>query len=101
MSELVADYEAQGRAVAEQLDTAARALVLAHAERERVAGQISQLASSAGRVHPGDVSRSAAERAAHAAADLLQNGGERAPELLRDPRTPRHAGIAPAESVPA
>jgi hypothetical protein len=52
-------------------------------------------------VQPGDVSRSAAEKLAHAAADLLQSGGERPPELLRDPRTPRHAGLAPAESSPA
>jgi chromosome segregation ATPase len=101
LSELVADFEAYGRGVAEQLDAAARALVQAFGERERIAGEISRLASSAGRVHAGDVSRSAAEKVAHAAADLLDNGGERPPTLVRDPRTPRHAELAPAESVPA
>ena len=93
---LVSDLEAYGRGVAEQLDAAARALVQAFGERERIAGEISRLASSAGRVHAGDVSRSAGQKAAHAASELLDNGGERPPTLVRDPRTPRHAELAPA-----
>ena len=70
----------------------------AYHERERIAREISGLASLAGRVRPGDVSRTRAEQLARAASDLLQAGGEEPPTLDRDPRQPRHGELVEAAS---
>jgi hypothetical protein len=45
--------------------------------------------------------RTRAEQLAGEARKLLDNGGEASPTVLHDPRTPRHAGLTPAESVSA
>jgi hypothetical protein len=96
LTELVAQVEADGERATEKVNTAATALVEAFNEREQVAAQIAALASQAGRINPGDVSRSAAEGAAQAAAALIQRGGEVAPTLLHDPRKPQHPEVVSA-----
>jgi hypothetical protein len=93
---LVDDRQAEGRLVVQKIDAACEALANGYAEREAIAHEISALASKVGRIFPGDVSRSRAEEVANAARKLLQQGGEVAPELTRDPRTPRHAQAVPA-----
>jgi chromosome segregation ATPase len=94
LRELVDGLEADARLVAEKINAAAEAIVAGLAEREAIASQISALASRVGRVHTGDVYRSAAEEVANAARKLLGQGGEVPPELRRDPREPRHAQAA-------
>jgi hypothetical protein len=104
LDELVGDCERQGAAAAARLTEAAERVVAAHREREQIAGEVAALASMVGRVHPGDVTHSRGEALARTAADLLDSGGEVAPELLRDPRTPIHGGIdlaEPPEAEPA
>jgi len=71
----------------------AQALVSAYHERERLAHEISALASPVGRVSPGDVSYSPAEQAVRAASALVE-GGEEPPRLRHDPREPRHVQLA-------
>jgi hypothetical protein len=93
-SELVGELEVASEAVAARLTAAAQQLVDAYVERERIAGQISRLASSVGRLYPGDVQRSAAEPAVREAQRLIEQGGEVPPVLGRDPRVPRYGAIA-------
>jgi hypothetical protein len=76
-------------------------VVAAHAERERIATEISSLAPMVGRVHPGDVSRSKAEALVRSAGDLVMAGGEEPPRLKRDPREPRSGMLPEAEAVTA
>ena len=90
---LVAECEAEGEAAAARLTDAARQMVDAYLEREQIAGQIAVLASSVGRVRPGDVSRSRAEEVVRAANGMLLDGGEEPPVLRRDPREPRHGQV--------
>jgi chromosome segregation ATPase len=94
---LVADREAEGEAAAARLTEAAERMLAAHREREQIAGEIAALVSMVGRVHPGEVSRSRAERLANAASALLMEGGEEPPRLRPDWREPRYG--APAESA--
>jgi hypothetical protein len=79
---------------------AARQPIDAYHERERIAQEISALASTAGRVHPGDVSFTRAEQVVREATRLLDGGGERPPTLTRDPRQPRQ-GASAGERVAA
>lgn len=94
LSQLVAALEADGQAIAAKLNEHAEGLVTAYAERERIAGEISQLVSSA-EVHVkfGDISFSRADELARAASTLIETGGE-SPPKWRDPREPRHAQLA-------
>jgi hypothetical protein len=99
LDELVADLEQDGEAAAARLTEHARGIGAALSERERIAGEISSLISMIGRVEPGDVSRSRAEALARAASNLITEGGEDPPRLVRDPRVPRHGELEPAESA--
>jgi chromosome segregation ATPase len=99
LSELVATLEEEGRVVAATINAACEQLLKSFAERERIAGEISQLVSLIARVQPGDVSYSKSEQLAKLAADLLAGGGEPPPTLRRDPRQPRHG--PPAETAAA
>jgi hypothetical protein len=56
LGELVEALEADGRVTAAKINAAAKAIVQAFAERERIAREISAVASQVGRIHPGDVS---------------------------------------------
>ncbi len=91
LTELVEVLEGDGAVATRDLNEHAERVLQAFRERERIAGEVSALASMVGRVLPGDVSRSAAEQLAHAAAAFLERGGEIPPTLERDPRQPRHA----------
>lgn len=93
--DLVAGLVAQGEQAAQAIDDAAARLLQAHAERAAIANRMSSLASLVRAVRPGDVSRSRAERAAHAAQALLDGGGEVPPSLRHDPRQPRHSQPEP------
>ena len=97
---LVAAEVADGAAAADRANGAAAEIVAAHAEWEAAAQRISSLASTVGRVHPGDVTRSRCEALAQEARKLLDVGGEQPPSLERDPRVPRY-GPAEPEAVPA
>jgi hypothetical protein len=96
LSELVEALEADGRIATGKLNAAAEARVAAFSERERIAHEISLLASQVGRVFPGDVSFTCAEALVREARTLVAEGGEAPPELRRDPRQPRHAIEQPA-----
>jgi hypothetical protein len=98
LAELVAVLEEEGRAAADDLDAAAKAVVAAFGERQRVDQAISQLAAMVGRPRPGDVARSHGDAVVREANALLDAGGEVPPRLLHDPREPRHAGSL-AESM--
>jgi hypothetical protein len=97
LDELVAAREEDGRTAVASLNAALQEVVAAFHRREAIAAEISGLASMAGRIHPGDVSRSRAEEVVRAVSDLLANGGELAPTLDRDPRLPRLG--APTEAA--
>ncbi len=101
LQELVADREAEGEAGAARLTEAAERVLTAHREREQIAGEIAQLCSMVGRVHSTDITHSRGEALARAAGDLVDGGGEVAPKLVRDPRTPVHGSIDPAETPEA
>jgi hypothetical protein len=96
LDELVEVLQEDGRIAAADLTTHAEGVVTAFARREEIARQISALAGSIGRVFPGDVSGTNAQRLVDAARELIAAGGEVAPELRRDPRQPRHAIEQPA-----
>ena len=98
LTELVADLETAGQAVAERLTEHAQEVVDAYADRERIAAEISRLAATVGPLWPGDVARSRCEELARVVDAVLLQGGEEPPRLLHDPRTPRH-GMVPAEAV--
>jgi hypothetical protein len=89
LNELVEALEADGRIVASKIDAACEAVVTAYSERERIAHEISAVASQVGRIHFGDISFSRAEALAREARTLIQEGGEVPPTLRRDPRQPR------------
>jgi hypothetical protein len=80
----------EGRKAAAEVDHAAGELVAAHATWQGVEARMSALATVVRPVRPGDWVRARAERAAQAAAALLDQGGELMPDV-RDPQTPRHA----------
>jgi flagellar biosynthesis chaperone FliJ len=101
LDELVEAKQRDGEIAVERLSECARAIVEAHAQRERVAQELSALVTSAGiMIRPGDVSRSRAEQLARAASELVMAGGEEPPRLTRDPRVPR-AGAPMPESLTA
>jgi hypothetical protein len=95
LDELVMDKERDGDVATAKVNAAAAALVEAFQERERIAADLSALASTVARVHPGDVSYSHAQNAVHAASELIEQGGGVPPTLRHDPRQPRHAAAAP------
>ena len=94
LDELVEAQQADGQAAVERLNRHAEGLIAEHAEGQRIAGQISALASTVGRLNPGDVSRSRADEVVRAASALMLEGGEAPPVLLHDPRQPRHPHLA-------
>jgi hypothetical protein len=97
---LVETFEADGRAAAAAVDSAAAALVAAWAAREQIATALSQLIVRVGPVDPHDVSRSKAEEAARACRVLLDSGGEE-PVTLTRTRLPWSHLLAAEETVPA
>ena len=97
---LVEGLTAKGREAAEAIDRAAADLISAVAVRESVASRMAALASTVRPIRPGDITRSQAERVANEAGRMLDNGGEVAPTLTHDPRSPRYAEPEPgAEAV--
>jgi hypothetical protein len=98
---LVAEEVADGRSAAERINAGSAELLAGYAEWEAAAARISALASTVGRVHPGDVTRSRCEPLAQEARKLLDRGGEQPPSLERDPRLPRHGNAAEPEAVTA
>jgi hypothetical protein len=89
LDDLVAAKEQEGELPTEKLAEHAQAILADYAERERIAGEIAQLVSTAGiRIRPGDVTFSRAEPLANAAREFLSRGGEERPRLRRDPRVP-------------
>lgn len=96
LDDLLADLHADGQAVAERVNAAAAELVAAFTRRERIAAEISQLASQVARVDPGDVSFSKAEALSREAARFVQLGGETPPELQRDRWQPQLTASTPA-----
>jgi hypothetical protein len=99
LAELVEDVEAAGEAAAAEINAAAEELSAAYQRWQAAAQELGALAGQVGRTHPGDVSRSRADAAATAAADLVLQGGEVGPRLLRDPRLPRHGAAMPEALV--
>jgi hypothetical protein len=99
LSELVADLEQEGEVAAANVTAAAEAVVTAHQERERIAGEMGALVSQVARPRPGDVSYSRADQVVRAASDLIQAGGEEPPRLRRDPRQPTHGAIPESASA--
>jgi hypothetical protein len=97
LTELVEALEADGRIVASKIDDAAEALVTAYSERERIAHEISAIASQAGRIHFGDISFIRSEALAREARTLIHEGGEVPPTLRHDPRQPRLGEPAAAD----
>jgi hypothetical protein len=102
LTELVEAKEADGRRVAEQFNETLAAAVALWLERERIASEISGLASKVAQVAPGDVSWSKAEECFRAATGLVNAGGEEGPTLtrLREPWSTL-LGEPVQESVPA
>jgi hypothetical protein len=98
--ELVEAKEADGARVAERINELAGALIEAWLERERIASDISALATKVAPISPGDVSWSRAEDAFRACTALLNADGEEGPTLsrVRDPWA-RILGAVP-EAVP-
>jgi chromosome segregation ATPase len=101
LDELVKGLERDGEVAAASVNAAAAALVAAFQERERIAGEISTLVSSVARIHPADVAYSRAEQVVRAASELIDQGGEVAPVLRRDPRQPRSGLLPEAEAASA
>jgi hypothetical protein len=99
LDELVKDLERDGEVAAANLTAAAEAVVAAHQERERIAGEIGALVSQVARVRPGDVSFSRSDELVRAASALIQAGGEEPPRLRRDPRLPTHGAIPESASA--
>jgi hypothetical protein len=98
LDELVAAKEQEGELPTSRLVEHAQAILDTYADRERVAGEIAQLVSSAGiTIRPGDVTFSKCEPLAREASRLLSTGGEERPRLRRDPRVPMHG--APLEAA--
>jgi hypothetical protein len=89
LSELVEALEEDGRIAVATLNATAEAMVTAFIERERIAHEISVMAGSVGRIHPGDVSFTHAEALVREARALVDAGGEAPPVLRHDPREPR------------
>jgi len=96
LTELVAPLEEQGQLIKLRIDAAAEAIVTGIREREEIARRISELASMAAPVRPGDITFTRVEGLARQAADLLRAGGEDPPTLRRDPRQPQHGQRAEA-----
>lgn len=94
LSELVCELEADGDRAVSDLNDALESVVAAYHRREGIAARIMSLAAMVGPLRPGDVSRSKAEDVVRAASALLAGSGEVRPELLHDPREPRHAEAA-------
>jgi hypothetical protein len=101
LAELVAEEQADGGAAAERINAGIVEVLAGYAEWEASAGRISSMASTVGRIHPGDVTRSRCEAVAQEARKLLDAGGEQVPRLERDPRLPRHGNAAEPEAVTA
>jgi hypothetical protein len=87
LHELVQVRQADGAAAADRINAAATELLAAYGEWNRIATGISGLAALVWTVRPGDVSTTRCEALAKEASRLLQEGGEVAPALRRDPRT--------------
>ena len=101
LPELVEAKEADGRRVAEQFNESLGALIALRLEWERIASDISGVATKVAPLTPGDVSWSKAEEVFRAATALVNAGGEEGATLtrLRDPWAHLLGGVQ--ESVPA
>jgi hypothetical protein len=83
LAELVEALEAEGRAVADRINSAAAELVAATSEWEAIAARIGQTIASISRPSPGDVSPNRAEQLAREAATFVAGGGAQGPQLSR------------------
>jgi hypothetical protein len=102
LAELVTDLEAEGRLATEEVNAAAADLIAAQAKREQIASALGAMVTLVQAPAPGDVTYSAAEDAARAAAGLAAAGGEVAPALRRDrPPWDQLLTGAEREQVPA
>jgi hypothetical protein len=79
---------------AQAMDTAAEAVVAANTQRASVEQRVFALITLIRPARPGDVARSRAEALAAEAGKLLQQGGERAPQVLVSPSQPRHGEVS-------
>jgi hypothetical protein len=94
LAELIEDREEAGRALVEQFNRHLEALVADYAEWNRVAQQITGLASTVGPLRPGDVNRTGAEQVMREVKALLHAGEEQPPRLLHRPGEPRFTHLA-------
>jgi hypothetical protein len=81
LNELVAELEEDGRAVAEQVDDAARAFLDAVQRRAEVDRALTETVALTRHMRVGDIARSRSEEAARAVTELLQRGGEAPPAV--------------------
>jgi hypothetical protein len=99
LDELLDGLREKGEAAASKVDAGAEMILDGYAERAQVEQQVFALVSMIRPARPGDVARTRAEQLAAEAQKLLRGGGEAWPQVLVDPRGPRHVTVA--EKAPA
>jgi hypothetical protein len=100
LDELVDELREDGKAAAESVDAACRALIDGYQHRMLVEQRLTSLLSMVRIPRVGDVTRTKADGVVAEANRLLESGGEQAPVMRVDPRAPRHGqAVADVEHV--